>query len=477
MQHCAGAWSTCRAGRGRAARGGEGLRALRFLPARLPDLPAVGRGDGLPAGPDLPGEPASRRGPAERRRRRALRPLPGLHGLHDRLPVRGAVRPDHRGGAGVDRGSTVRGRRRREPPGRPRPRSRGARGRWRGVRCAGPVPDVPTAPPRPVRDRATRAAIFALFPYPERLRAATAPLRAAQRTGPDRRLARTGLPGRVSPALGAGAAAGAAGAAAAAARPLPERVAARGHPAGRGRHAHRLRPVGVLPAGQRGDRAGARRRGLRRDHPARAGLLRRAVAALRPGGRGRGVRAAHDRDVRAGRRRRDRRQLGRVRLGDEGVRAAAARTPPAAGPAGGGAVGKVRDLAEFLAELGPVARRHPLPVTAAYHDACHLGHAQRITRRPARCCGPSPGWSWWSCGTRAPAAARRASTTCCSRRPRANSAPARPNRCWPPGASLLISANPGCTLQISSALAERGQDIAVAHTAEVLDASIRGRAL
>ena len=50
------------------------------------------------------------------------------------------------------------------------------------------------------RDRVTRAAIFALFPYPARLRVATAPLRLAQRTGADRLLARSGLVGRVSPA-------------------------------------------------------------------------------------------------------------------------------------------------------------------------------------------------------------------------------------------------------------------------------------
>src|ERR1039458_9801256 len=43
---------------------------------------------------------------------------------------------------------------------------------------------------------------------------------------------------------------------------------------------------------------------------------------------------------------------------------------------------KVRDLTEFLAELGPVAQRHPLPVTVAYHDACHLAHAQGITQQP-----------------------------------------------------------------------------------------------
>src|SRR5215469_845979 len=48
----------------------------------------------------------------------------------------------------------------------------------------------PTAEAAPVRrsarDRAVRAAIFAVFPYPRRLRAAIAPLRAAQRTGLDR---------------------------------------------------------------------------------------------------------------------------------------------------------------------------------------------------------------------------------------------------------------------------------------------------
>ena len=44
-----------------------------------------------------------------------------------------------------------------------------------------------------------RTAIFSLFPYPRRLRALTAPLRLAQRTGLHRRVARSRLPGRVSP--------------------------------------------------------------------------------------------------------------------------------------------------------------------------------------------------------------------------------------------------------------------------------------
>jgi glycolate oxidase iron-sulfur subunit len=42
------------------------------------------------------------------------------------------------------------------------------------------------------------------------------------------------------------------------------------------------------------------------------------------------------------------------------------------------------------------------------------------------------------------------------------------------GADLLVTANPGCLMQVSSALQRAGHSIALAHTAEVLDASIRG---
>src|SRR3712207_5438051 len=43
---------------------------------------------------------------------------------------------------------------------------------------------------------------------------------------------------------------------------------------------------------------------------------------------------------------------------------------------------KVQDVSEFIQELGPVAERHPLPVSAAYHDACHLAHAQGVRKQP-----------------------------------------------------------------------------------------------
>ena len=47
--------------------------------------------------------------------------------------------------------------------------------------------------------------------------------------------------------------------------------------------------------------------------------------------------------------------------------------------------------AELLAELGPVAGRHPLPVTVAYHDACHLAHAQGVRAQPRELLRGIPG--------------------------------------------------------------------------------------
>src|SRR4029077_15136376 len=94
--------------------------------------------------------------------------------------------------------------------------------------AAAAAEEAPAGGKRPARDRIARAPIFSLFPYPKRLRAMTAPLRVAQRTGLDRRLARSRLPARVSPRLGAALRLAPPSVSAAAARPLPERVPALG---------------------------------------------------------------------------------------------------------------------------------------------------------------------------------------------------------------------------------------------------------
>lgn len=136
--------------------------------------------------------------------------------------------------------------------------------------------------------------------------------------------------------------------------------------------------------------------------------------------------------------------------------------------------GRARDLTEFLVERGGRAKRHPVPAKVAYHDACHLAHAQGIRAQPRALLREVPGVELceipdeYCCGSAGiynlvqPAAA----TDLGERKARAVIAT---------GADLLVSTNPGCTSQIQVALRRAGSPVRVAHLAEVLDASIGGK--
>ena len=52
---------------------------------------------------------------------------------------------------------------------------------------------------------------------------------------------------------------------------------------------------------------------------------------------------------------------------------------------------KVKDIHEFLMQLGPVPPTHPLPIKAVYHDACHLCHGQQIRQPPRQLLNMIPG--------------------------------------------------------------------------------------
>jgi glycolate oxidase iron-sulfur subunit len=134
----------------------------------------------------------------------------------------------------------------------------------------------------------------------------------------------------------------------------------------------------------------------------------------------------------------------------------------------------VRDVTEFLAELEPVAPRHPIPLRVAYHDACHLGHAQGIRRQPRAvlraipdlkvvdiaeadlCCGSAGIYNLVEPATAAELGERKA----------------RHIRDTHP--DCIATANPGCLLQISAALERLGAPIPALHPIELVDASIRG---
>jgi glycolate oxidase iron-sulfur subunit len=138
---------------------------------------------------------------------------------------------------------------------------------------------------------------------------------------------------------------------------------------------------------------------------------------------------------------------------------------------------KVRDVTEFLASIPRVATRHPIAARVAYHDACHLAHAQKVKDAPRALLAEIPGLTLLEipdgdqcCGSAgiynllAPQPSDEI-----GRRKADNVLSVKP--------VLLASANPGCTLQITRILGERGATLPMAHPVEILAASFAGRTL
>jgi glycolate oxidase iron-sulfur subunit len=136
---------------------------------------------------------------------------------------------------------------------------------------------------------------------------------------------------------------------------------------------------------------------------------------------------------------------------------------------------KCKDIAEVLCELEPVAPRNPLPVRVAYHDACHLRHAQGIFREPRQVLLGVPGLEI--------AEIAEASLCCGSAgvynllqpEPAEQLGDRKVANLLETRAAAVVSANPGCLLQLMSGLRRRGEKAMPAfHMVELLDASIRG---
>jgi glycolate oxidase iron-sulfur subunit len=323
---------------------------------------------------------------------------------------------------------------------------------------------------RPAKDRALRALVFALFPHPQRLRLLRAPLRALQRSGLDRRLRRTGLLERISPQL----------AAMESLAPrlddrerVPERVPAAGprravvgmltgcvqrefFPGVNAATARVLAAEGcevVAPTAQRCC-------GALSFHNGREEEAQRFARALVDTFDAAGVEYVVANAAGCGSTMKEYAHL----LRDDPAYADRARAFSR----------RVRDVSELLAELGPVAPRHPLEVTVAYHDACHLAHAQGVRSQPREllrqipgvelrevaeaelCCGSAGVYNILNPGPARELGDRKAANIVAT------------------GADLLVTANPGCLMQVASAIGRSGHPMVLAHTVELLDVSIRG---
>ena len=133
--------------------------------------------------------------------------------------------------------------------------------------------------------------------------------------------------------------------------------------------------------------------------------------------------------------------------------------------------GRVRDVHELLAEHEPQAPRHPLPLKVAYHDACHLAHAQGVRAQPREllrgipelelvepadweiCCGSAGIYNLMQPGPAAELGRRKAANLTDT------------------GAHAIAAANPGCSIQIAAYM---DREMPVHHPMTLLDLSIRG---
>jgi glycolate oxidase iron-sulfur subunit len=135
---------------------------------------------------------------------------------------------------------------------------------------------------------------------------------------------------------------------------------------------------------------------------------------------------------------------------------------------------KVRDLSELLVELGPVAERHPLPITVAWHDACHLGHAQGIRAQPRAALRAIPDLELREIAEAEICCGSAGIYNLVEPEPAAELGDRKAAAVLDTGADLLVTSNPGCLMQLRTALERRGRRLAMAHVAEVLDAAVRG---
>jgi len=137
---------------------------------------------------------------------------------------------------------------------------------------------------------------------------------------------------------------------------------------------------------------------------------------------------------------------------------------------------KCRDVSELLAELEPRAPRHSLgaPLRVAYHDACHLQHAQNVRLQPRRLLGAIPQVELVEISDAALCCGSAGIFNLIEPRAAADLGDRKVRACLATDPDVIVSGNPGCLLQLSAGLARVGRTIPVLHTIQLLDYSLRG---
>ncbi len=134
---------------------------------------------------------------------------------------------------------------------------------------------------------------------------------------------------------------------------------------------------------------------------------------------------------------------------------------------------KMKDATEFLAELGLTARLSPLPVRVTYQDSCHLVHGQKVREAPRKLIRAIPGvelvemaMADYCCGS---AGSYNVTETQASLAILAE----KMKHARATGAPVIVTANPGCLLQMRAGTQIHSTGQEVVHVMELLDRALR----
>jgi len=136
---------------------------------------------------------------------------------------------------------------------------------------------------------------------------------------------------------------------------------------------------------------------------------------------------------------------------------------------------RVKDVTEFLASIELDRNMHEQPVVATYQDSCHLAHGQKIRAAPRKLLHSIPGLELREMPL---------SDLCCGSAGiynlvHTNMAMAllgkKMEAAGATGAEVIVTANPGCMLQLAAGVRKFGKGQRVAHVVEMLDQAYSAR--
>ena len=136
---------------------------------------------------------------------------------------------------------------------------------------------------------------------------------------------------------------------------------------------------------------------------------------------------------------------------------------------------RIKDVSEFLDSLGFIAPEGEMPLTATYHDACHLGHAQKIKEAPRRLLMQIPGLKLVDLPETDICCGAAGTYNLTEPEMSARLSRRKLDNILKTGSRVVLTGNAGCLLQIMREAHTRGEPLLVAHPMDLLDLSYQGK--